>query len=112
GRANERRVYAATAVAALDAPISPVSDDGDGVITLPSSIRRGGTALGRAVHAVLATVDLTDAHDLDGFAREQAAREGVHGWDYVARRARSALASPTVLAARSAGRRWRELYVA
>jgi ATP-dependent exoDNAse (exonuclease V) beta subunit len=42
----------------LDEPIDPRTADAETPAALPPSIRRGGTALGRAVHAVLATVDL------------------------------------------------------
>jgi ATP-dependent helicase/nuclease subunit A len=112
--ANERRVFAATAIAALhelDEPIDSVAAD-DAPTSLPPAIRRGGTALGRAVHAVLATVDLDEPDDLSGLAASQAAAEGIGDVADVGRRARSALDAPVVLAARAAARRWRELYVA
>jgi ATP-dependent helicase/nuclease subunit A len=111
---NERRVFAATAVAALhevDEPIDPRGDD-DTPTTLPPTISRGGTALGRAVHAVLATVDLDDPSNVAALAASQARAEGVADAVDIERRAAAALAAPTVAAARASGRRWRELYVA
>ncbi len=73
---------------------------------------RYGTAIGRAVHGVLQTIDLATGAGLAEAAAGQAAAEGVLGReDEVARLARDALASPAV---REAARhqRWRETYVA
>jgi ATP-dependent helicase/nuclease subunit A len=111
-QANERRVFAATAVPALEEAVDPVADDSAAPSELPSSIRRGGTALGSAVHEVLATVDLDDAHDIGALARVYAAQEGVSDVADVEQRARAALASPSVMVARAADRCWREIYVA
>jgi ATP-dependent helicase/nuclease subunit A len=112
--ANERRVFAATAIAALhqdDEPIDPEVADDATAASLPPAIRRGGTALGRAVHAVLATVDFDDANDLTALSTTQAVAENIIDDGDVERRARSALKAPIVAAARAANRRWRELYV-
>jgi ATP-dependent helicase/nuclease subunit A len=119
--ANERRVFAATAVAALDVdaldvdefdePVDVVRADDDTTATLPPAMRRGGTALGRAVHAVLATVDFVAPAELGALAAAEAAVEGISEVVDVAQRVQSALDSPTVVAARKAPRRWRELYV-
>lgn len=75
---------------------------------------RYGTAIGRAVHAVLQTVDLTAGSAvaaLSQVADAQALAEGVaDAADEIAAAARAALATPTVRdAARS--RHWREIYV-
>jgi ATP-dependent exoDNAse (exonuclease V) beta subunit len=73
---------------------------------------RAGTAFGRAVHAVLQTVDLATGDGVEGTAAAQAAAEGIPDRAHdVARAVRNALASP---AAREAveGRSWREVYVA
>ncbi|MEY2420573.1 MAG: ATP-dependent helicase/nuclease subunit [Acidimicrobiaceae bacterium] len=113
-RANERRVFAATAIAALhevDEPVAPEDADGDTPTSLPPAIRRGGTALGRAVHAVLATVDFDDPQNLGALSASQAYAEGIVDVADVERRALAALEAPVVLAARAARRRWRELYV-
>ena len=72
---------------------------------------RYGTALGRAVHAVLQTVDLATGDGLDDTAAAQAAAEGIIGReDAIAARARVALATPTVREAVAYGFR-REMYV-
>jgi ATP-dependent helicase/nuclease subunit A len=72
---------------------------------------RYGTAVGRAVHAVLQAVDLASGEGVEALARAQAAAEGVDGeHDRIARLARSALAAPTVVEA-AAGEHWREVYV-
>jgi ATP-dependent helicase/nuclease subunit A len=110
-RANERRVFAATAVAALDQPVDVARADDESTATLPPAMRRGGTALGRAVHAVLATIDFDAPDDLAALAAAEAAVEGIADVVDVERRVQSALDSPTVVAARKAPRRWRELYV-
>lgn len=72
---------------------------------------RAGTALGRAVHSVLQTVDLRTGDGVDAMAQVHAAREGVPGrWSEVATLARTALESQVVRTAVQ-GRFWRELYV-
>jgi ATP-dependent helicase/nuclease subunit A len=73
---------------------------------------RVGTAFGRAVHAVLQTVDLRTGEGADGAARAQAAAEGIPGRaDEVAHAVRAALRSPAAREAAGA-RSWREVYVA
>jgi ATP-dependent exoDNAse (exonuclease V) beta subunit len=73
---------------------------------------RYGTALGRAVHAVLQTVDLATGAGLDDAAAAQAAAEGIVGREGdVAARARVALDSRVVQEAVQHGFR-REMYVA
>jgi ATP-dependent exoDNAse (exonuclease V) beta subunit len=73
---------------------------------------RYGTAVGRAVHAVLQTIDLLTGRGLEEAAAAQAAAEGVIGREaIVAALARSALNAPVV---RQAARlpNWREVFVA
>ncbi|HWW53707.1 MAG TPA: PD-(D/E)XK nuclease family protein, partial [Acidimicrobiales bacterium] len=73
---------------------------------------RAGSAFGRAVHAVLQSVDLVSGDGIDGIALAQAAAEGIAGHEReVAASARAALQSPVVTDA-LAGRHWREVYVA
>lgn len=73
---------------------------------------RYGTAVGRAVHAVLQTVDLATGEGLDKLARAQAAAEGVASRRAdVARLARAGLDTEVARAA-AASRHWRELWVA
>jgi ATP-dependent helicase/nuclease subunit A len=73
---------------------------------------RGGTSLGRAVHAVLQVIDLVSLAKLDDLSRAQAAAEGIERrWEDVARLVRSAAESGVVRRAAS-GRFWREVPVA
>jgi ATP-dependent helicase/nuclease subunit A len=72
---------------------------------------RYGTAIGRAVHGVLQTVDLASGRGLDDAVAAQVLAEGVaqHA-GIVAQLARAALGSATVQRAAS-GPHWRETYV-
>ena len=73
---------------------------------------RYGTAVGRAVHAVLQTVDLATGDGIVETAAAQAAAEGVLGLeDVIVELARSALATDVVRDAVANGYR-REMYVA
>jgi ATP-dependent exoDNAse (exonuclease V) beta subunit len=73
---------------------------------------RYGTALGRAVHAVLQTVDLATGAGIDETAAAQAAAEGIVGREHdVAARARVALTTRVVQEAVAHGFH-REMYVA
>ncbi len=73
---------------------------------------RYGTAIGRAVHAVLQTVDLATGANLEHIAAAQAASEGVIGTEpEIAALARAAIESDVVRAAVAHGFR-REMYVA
>jgi ATP-dependent helicase/nuclease subunit A len=72
---------------------------------------RYGSAIGRAVHAVLQTVDMATGEGLEAAAQAQAAAEGVLGReDVIARLARSALDTDVVRRA-AARPHWREVYV-
>ncbi|HXZ83290.1 MAG TPA: UvrD-helicase domain-containing protein [Acidimicrobiales bacterium] len=74
--------------------------------------RRAATAIGRAVHGVLQRADLAGDIRLDELARDEAFREGcADRVDEVAALARSAFATPIVVAAAAARNRWRELPV-
>ena len=74
---------------------------------------RGGTSVGRAVHAVLQTVDLATGAGLEDIAKAQATAEGVsHQLEDVIRLARNALDSDIVRRAVASGRFWREASVA
>ena len=86
-------------------------DDPD--IDLPPWRRgRAGTSIGRAVHAVLQSVDLETGSDVDRLAEAQAVAEGVHtrGGE-IAGLVRAALDSDIVRDAVTGGRYWREMYV-
>ena len=72
---------------------------------------RYGTAIGRAVHGVLQSIDLSSERDVEATAAAQAAAEGVIGKeDVIAQLVRSALRSPTVRNA-AALPHWREMFV-
>jgi ATP-dependent helicase/nuclease subunit A len=71
---------------------------------------RGGTALGRAVHATLQTVDLATLDGLTAIAYAQASVEGIPGRaSEVERLTRAAAASDAVTRAVASGRYWREV---
>jgi ATP-dependent exoDNAse (exonuclease V) beta subunit len=71
---------------------------------------RYGTAVGRAVHATLQTLDLATGEDLDGAVAAQCEAEAIPDRHLdVAALVRAALASPVVEAAAS-GPYWREVY--
>lgn len=72
---------------------------------------RYGSAIGRAVHAVLQTIDLRTGAGLDGAVSAQALAEGVLGQEeLIASLARSAIGSD-VIARAAAREHWREIYV-
>jgi ATP-dependent helicase/nuclease subunit A len=69
--------------------------------------------VGRAVHAVLQSIDLGTGAGLDATARAQALAEGIPQREAEVRAlARSVLQSPTVRSAVTGGRYWREVPVA
>ena len=74
---------------------------------------RAGTAVGRAVHAVLQSIDLTTGTDIESAARAQAAAEGIPARAVeIARMAAAAQAAPSVReAVANPERYWRELFV-
>ncbi|MGB8858059.1 MAG: UvrD-helicase domain-containing protein [Ilumatobacteraceae bacterium] len=109
---------ATTLARRLARPAAPATDD-DGLqkdavdLDLPPWQRgRYGTAVGRAVHAVLQCGNLRTGADFPALAAAQAAAEGVLGHERtIERLARSALLAPAV-AEGIAGPHWRELFVA
>ncbi|MET0626952.1 MAG: UvrD-helicase domain-containing protein [Acidimicrobiia bacterium] len=110
------RVQSATAIAravAAEAEADPGLRKGARDLELPPWNKgRYGTAIGRAVHAVLQTVDLATGTDLDSIAAAQAAAEGVIGFEHeITELARAAIDSATVRDAVTQGYR-REMYVA
>ena len=73
---------------------------------------RAGTSIGRAVHAVLQTVDLASGSNLPQIARAQVAAEGVpEREEDVIRLVKVALESDTLKRALKSGRIWREVPV-
>jgi ATP-dependent helicase/nuclease subunit A len=72
---------------------------------------RYGTAIGRAVHGVLQTIDLASGGGIAEAVAAQAAAEGVSGYEaHIRRLVEAALRSPSVVAA-AAAPHWREVYV-
>jgi ATP-dependent helicase/nuclease subunit A len=116
---RRRPVAAATALAQARVKehggADPNLEKGDAEAERPAYRRgRGGTAVGRAVHAVLQTVDLATGDGLEATARAQARAEGVAEREAEIRAlAASALQAPVVRTAVEQGRtRWREVPVA
>jgi len=97
GAARFRPSVSATYLAG-EADTDPGLDKGAVDLDLPPWQRgRYGTAVGRAVHAVLQYADLRTGDDIDVEAAAQCAAEGIVGMDdTVAALARSALAAPIV----------------
>jgi ATP-dependent helicase/nuclease subunit A len=96
-----------------EADTDPGLDKGAVDLDLPPWQRgRYGTAVGRAVHAVLQYADLRTGADIDAEAAAQCAAEGILGMDAtVAALARSALGAPIVRRAIDTAHH-RELFVA
>jgi len=113
--ASVRSTVSATGLATMLA--APVVDEGlakDPVdLDLPPWQRgRYGTAIGRAVHAVLQDADLVAGDDIDRLAVAQCAAEGIFGFEsQVAALSRSALAAPVVRQAAAGAPHWRELFI-
>jgi ATP-dependent helicase/nuclease subunit A len=103
-----RSIAATTLAKATDEKDEPPSD------APPWRRGRAGTAVGRAVHAVLQTVDLATGADVAAAARAQALGEGVAGREQEVRDlVEAVLRAPIVRAAVERGRRyWREVPVA
>jgi ATP-dependent helicase/nuclease subunit A len=123
GRGVRPRAVSATTLAALDGesddPGEPGASfggevDASGLQPRLGPGRRAGTAVGRAVHALLQAVDLDDpATGILSLAHTVASAEGLAAEaPAVAALAGSVLESATVVEARRSPRRWRELYVA
>jgi ATP-dependent exoDNAse (exonuclease V) beta subunit len=113
---GRRRVVSATGLARGEEEnrgLVPGLEKGARDLDLPPWNKgRYGTALGRAVHAVLQTVDLATGEGLDDAAAAQAAAEGIIGREAaIASRARVALTTRVVREAVAHGFR-REMYVA
>jgi ATP-dependent helicase/nuclease subunit A len=123
---DRRRVWAATALAgeaggeAADEeafePVETRASTDDEPSSTREPLHRGGTALGRAVHAVLQSVDFDEPSNVAQLAAVHAAAEGLTGPGDVVeveRRVSGALESSVLREARSVppNRRWRELYV-
>ncbi|HVJ95351.1 MAG TPA: UvrD-helicase domain-containing protein [Acidimicrobiia bacterium] len=115
--AGTRRAFVAATTLAhrddVDAAADPgLAKDARDLELPPWNKGRYGTAIGRAVHAALQTVDLTTGADVEHTAAAQAAAEGVLGHeDTIAALVRAAIASGAVQRAITMSH-WREMYVA
>ncbi|GAA2530923.1 UvrD-helicase domain-containing protein [Pilimelia columellifera] len=100
------------AVDLAEQPVDPgLAKDARDLELPPWNKGRYGTAIGRAAHGVLQTVDLATGADLPAVVAAQCLAEGVPGaGELVTQLARAALASPVVQRA-AAGPHWRETYV-
>lgn len=115
-RGRIRSATSATRVAEALATVAPSADEGldkEPVdLDLPPWQRgRYGTAIGRAVHAVLQDADLVTGADIGQLADQHAAAEGIFDHvDTIGALARSALEAPIVKDT-AATQHWRELFV-
>jgi len=108
-------VYAATAISReLSASEDPNLRKDAPVEEIPPWRRgRAGTSMGRAVHAVLQSIDLATGEGVASAAAAQAAAEGISDRaGEIAAAVRTALDTPTVKEAVRSGRHWREVYIA
>jgi ATP-dependent helicase/nuclease subunit A len=103
----------ASAVAGEPAPDAGLRKEGDADDDRPPWRRgRAGTAVGRAVHATLQSIDLATAEGLEATALAQARAEDIPGHEQeVGDLVRSVLEAPVVRAAVTGGRFWREVPV-
>jgi ATP-dependent exoDNAse (exonuclease V) beta subunit len=108
------RTISATALAKASATTADPNLEKEPPVEEDAPWRRGraGTAIGRAVHSVLQTIDLATGEGLPETARAQAAAEGVaNRASEIEQLARAALGSDVVRAAVASDRYWREVYV-
>ena len=102
---------AATSLAGADKDESDADVESEDM--QPSRRGRGGAPLGRAVHAVLQTIDIGTGEGIEDTARAQATAEGIPGSRAdIATLAWSAVNSDAVRRAVSSGRYWREAHIA
>jgi len=111
-RLGEAPVLAATTIAHdADAPAEDEKPE-QAAEGQPWRKGRAATSVGRAVHAVLQTVDLATGAGLADTARSQAVAEGIADEESrIARLAENARTSAAVREAVASGRYWREVYV-
>ncbi len=115
---SRSRTLAATTIAGLahdrqtaDPGNDRANDDPD-IDRPPWRRGRAGTSIGRAVHAVLQTVDLASGAEVDRLAETQAVAEGIDSRGReIARLVQAALGSEIVGEAVGGGRYWREMYI-
>jgi len=102
---------AATSLAGVTKDEADADNDMDD--SQPSRRGRGGAPLGRAVHAVLQTINLETGDGIEDTARAQATAEGIPQLQSeVAELAWAAVNSDVVRRAVASGRYWREVHIA
>ena len=114
GVINAQGKPASVAATSLAGAVKDESDaDIDSEDMQPSRRGRGGAPLGRAVHAVLQTIDLETGDGIQNTARAQATAEGIPQMQSeVAELAWAAVNSDIVRRAVASGRYWREAHIA
>ncbi|MDE0318831.1 MAG: UvrD-helicase domain-containing protein [Acidimicrobiaceae bacterium] len=109
---KQRSALSATGLAQPEEPGKDAPDDHLGRGRAPVRRGRGATAVGKAVHGVLQSIDLLSGEGLGSLAAAQAVAEGIASRrDAIEAFVRSALASDEVRDAAGA-RHWKEVYVA
>ena len=105
---------ASVAATSLAGALKDESDaDIDSEDMQPSRRGRGGAPLGRAVHAVLQTIDLETGDGIQNTARAQATAEGIpQRQPEIEELAQAAIDSDAVRRAVASGRYWREAHIA
>ena len=111
---NRQSRPASVAATSLAGAVKDEADaDSDMDDPQPSRRGRGGAPLGRAVHAVLQTIDLVTGDGIEDTARAQATAEGIpQKQSEVADLAWAAVNSDIVRRAVASGRYWREAHIA
>lgn len=112
--ARKAALVAAVGVTYVTATSRAALANGEQPRTEPDAARfrrgKGGTSMGRAVHAVLQAIDLGTQEGLENTAQAQAAAEGIaNRAEDVARLVRQACHSDPVRRAVASGRMWREV---
>ena len=111
---NAQRRPASVAATSLAGAVKDEADaDSDTDDSHPARRGRGGAPLGRAVHAVLQTIDLATGEGIEDIARAQATAEGIpQSQSEIASLAWAAVNSDIVRRAVTSGRYWREAHIA
>ena len=111
--AKQRRPASVAATSLAEVPKDEADADIDIEDMQPSRRGRGGAPLGRAVHAVLQTIDLKTGDGIANTARAQATAEGIpNSQDEIADLAWNAVNSGIVQRAVASGHYWREAHIA
>ncbi len=115
GDARRSRTVAATAIARATAP----GPQDPGLAKAPRDLDlppwqkgRYGSAIGRAVHGVLQTIDLATGNQLGEIAAAQAAAEGVLGHEADVQALVSSALDSAIIREAAAATHWREIFVA